>query len=40
MADDCMQIETAVEEFNGAKYVNGGIDADKGTIYCVYVTTK
>lgn len=32
------QIQHAVEEFKGAKYVNGGIDADRGVIYCVYVT--
>ncbi|KAI5362927.1 hypothetical protein Slin14017_G066080 [Septoria linicola] len=32
-------IETAKEEFNGARYLNGGLDADKGnSIYCVYVT--
>ena len=31
-------IETAKEEFNGASYLNGGVDADKGSIYCVYVT--
>ncbi|KXS96686.1 hypothetical protein AC578_9445 [Pseudocercospora eumusae] len=32
-------IENAKEEFKGARYVNGGVDADKGTIYCVYATT-
>ncbi|KAL9529278.1 hypothetical protein SMMN14_07213 [Sphaerulina musiva] len=31
-------IENAREEFKGARYVNGGIDADKGTVYCVYAT--
>lgn len=31
-------IETAKEEFNGASYLNGGVDADKGSIYCVHVT--
>ncbi|KAF7185861.1 hypothetical protein HII31_12734 [Pseudocercospora fuligena] len=31
-------IENAKEEFNGARYVNGGVDADKGSIYCVYAT--
>ncbi|KAK4508390.1 hypothetical protein PRZ48_002128 [Zasmidium cellare] len=29
-------IENAKEEFGDATYVNGGVDADKGSIYCVY----
>ncbi|KXT09822.1 hypothetical protein AC579_10517 [Pseudocercospora musae] len=28
----------AIREFNGARSVNGGVDADKRTIYCVYAT--
>lgn len=31
-------IENAKDEFKGARYENGGLDQDKGSIYCVYVT--
>ncbi|PPJ54326.1 hypothetical protein CBER1_06106 [Cercospora berteroae] len=31
-------IENAREEFNGARYENGGLDQDNNSIYCVYVT--
>ncbi|CAK1355971.1 hypothetical protein CB0940_00364 [Cercospora beticola] len=31
-------IENAKDEFNGARYENGGLDQDNNSIYCVYVT--